>query len=160
LKKLAGREKRFMRDVNHCIAKEIAAKPFAVFALEDLKNIRVQKRRGKNFDRKLNSWAFFQLEQFLRYKTEAQGKSVILVDSRFTSQKCSRCGHTYKGNRKGNDYRCRNCGFHSHADRNAALNIAHAGISCLGRVVVKGPNVVGVHHVSPSDKRPNLLGGT
>jgi IS605 OrfB family transposase len=140
LEKVSGRERRFVTNVNHCIAKAIVNTGYTVFALEDLAKIRVQKRRGKDFDRKLNNWSFYQLEQFLRYKAEALSKRVVLVDSRYTSQKCSRCGHVYKGNREGSDFLCRNCGFHLHADLNAARNIAQAGISSLGRLPVNQPN--------------------
>ena len=89
LKNFSGRERRFATDVNHCISKQIANSEHTVFALEDLSKIRVQKRRGKQFCRKLNSWSFYQLEQFIRYKAETLGKHVLLVDDRYTSQKCS-----------------------------------------------------------------------
>jgi putative transposase len=141
LKRLSGRERRFATDVNHCISKQIVNSEYTVFALEDLSKIRVQKRRGKEFDRKLNSWPFYQLEQFIRYKAEALGKHVLLVDARYTSQKCSNCRHTYKGNCEGSAFRCRKCGFELHADLNASRNIAQAGISCLGRLHVNQPNV-------------------
>jgi putative transposase len=141
LRKISGRGRRFVTDVNHCISKQISQSPFTVFALEDLSKIRVQKRRGKEFNRKLNSWPFYQLEQFLRYKAENVGKQVILVDARYTSQKCSACGHVYKGNRDGSSFKCRKCGFELHADLNASRNIAQAGISGLGRLPVNQPIV-------------------
>ncbi|MFA4972465.1 MAG: transposase [bacterium] len=141
LKRLSGRERRFMTDINHCISKQIANSEYTIFALEDLSKIRVQKRRGTEFNRNLNGWSFYQLEQFLRYKSESLGKSVVLVDARYTSQKCSKCGHVYKGNRHGSQFICRNCGFELHADLNAARNIAHAGISGVGRLPVNQPNV-------------------
>jgi IS605 OrfB family transposase len=134
LKRLAGRERRFVADVNHCISKQIVNSEYTVFALEDLSKIRVQKRRGKEFDRKLNNWSFYQLEQFVGYKAVTLGKHILLVDARYTSQKCSNCGHTYKGNREGSAFRCRKCGFQLHADLNASRNIAQAGISCLSRL--------------------------
>jgi IS605 OrfB family transposase len=141
LRKMSGRERRFVTDANHCISKHIVQLPYTVFALEDLTKIRVQKRRGADFNRKLNNWSFYELEQFIRYKAESLGKQVILVDARFTSQKCSACGHVYKGNRTGSDFRCRSCGFRLHADLNASRNIAQAGISGLGRLLVNQPNV-------------------
>ena len=156
LKKISRKEKRFVADVNHCISKEIVNMPFDVFAIEDLTSIRVQnRRRGREFNRKLNNWSFFQLEEFIRYKAEALGKQVIHVDSRYTSQKCSRCGYTYKGNRRGNDFRCRKCGYHVHADLNAAINIADAGISCIGRQTVNLPYAGDcVFHDSPASPNP------
>ena len=141
LRKLAGRERRFVTDVNHCISKQIVQSPSTVFALEDLTKIRVQKRRGTEFNRKLNNWSFYELEQFIRYKAENLGKRVISVDARYTSQKCSACGHIYKGNRNGSQYLCRNCGFELHADLNASRNIAQDGISVLGRLSVNQPIV-------------------
>ena len=134
LKRMSGKERRFVTDTNHCISKQIVNSEYNVFALEDLSKIRVQRRRGKEFDRKLNNWSFYQLEQFIGYKAEALGKYVLLVDARYTSQKCSNCGHTYKGNREGSAFRCRKCGFELHADLNASRNIAQAGISCLSRL--------------------------
>lgn len=141
-----------MTDVNHCIAKEIVDTPYAVFALEGLKSIRVQKSRGKKFNQKLNSWAFFQFEQFLCYKAEAFGKQVISVDSRYTSQKCSVCGYVHKGNRKGSTFKCRSCGYQNHADMNAAFNIAQAGKSGLEQADVDRPIVASSeteHPISP-----------
>jgi len=141
LRVITGRERRFVTDVNHCISKQIVNSGYTVFALENLSKIRVQKRRSREFNRKLNNWSFYQLEQFIRYKAEELGKHVILVDARYTSQKCSVCGHTYRGNRNGSSFRCRKCGFQLHADLNAARNIARAGISCLSRLSVNQPNV-------------------
>jgi len=68
-------------------------------------------------------------------------KHVLLMDARYTSQKCSECGHIYKGNREGSLFRCRKCGFELHADLNASRNIAQAGIYCLGRLPVNQPIV-------------------
>lgn len=141
LRKLSGKERRFSANINHCISKDIVNSNYTVFALEDLSKIRVQRRKGKEFDRKLNSWPFYQLEQFISYKAEALGKQVLFVDARYTSQKCSKCGHTYKGNREGSAFRCRKCGFELHADLNASRNIAQAGTSCLSRLQVNQPNV-------------------
>ena len=143
LKRLSGREKRFVTDVNHLVSKGIVAMPYNVFAIEDLNSIRVQKRRkSKSFRRRLNNWSFYQLEQFLRYKSEAQRKQVVLVDSRYTSQKCSMCEHTLKSNRNGATFKCKECGFELHSDLNAARNIANAGISCIGRLPVNQPIVM------------------
>jgi len=141
LKRVAGRERRFVRNVNHMIANEIVSKPYGIFALEDLTNIRVQKRLGKRFNRKLGNWSFNELEQILRYKAENKGKKVVLVDSRYSSQKCSKCGYTSRSNRKLSEFKCGSCGLEIHADLNASRNIAQAGISGLGRLSVNEPNV-------------------
>lgn len=142
LKKISRKEQRFVSAVNHCISKEVVAMPYDIFAIEDLTSIRVQSRtRGTDFSRKLNNWAFYELEQFIRYKAEAMGKSVVTIDPRYTSQKCSVCGHIYKGNRKGHSFKCVKCGFQIHADLNAARNIAILGISEDSRLTVTQPYI-------------------
>lgn len=56
-------------------------------------------------------------------------RTVIRVDPRFTSQRCSACGHTEKGNRPNQKtFSCVNCGFSANADENAAKNILLAGL--------------------------------
>jgi IS605 OrfB family transposase len=141
LRKISRKENSFVTDINHCISKTIVNMPYDIFALEDLTSIRVQSRKGKGFNRKLNNWSFYQLAQFIEYKAEALGKSIIYIDPRYSSQKCSKCGDIRKANRKGNSYHCKACGFQLHSDLNAALNIAQAGISCLSRLSVNQPYV-------------------
>lgn len=123
LKAMSGREKRFMKDTNHCVSKKLANQPgVAVFVLEDLSSIRTQ-RRGKKMNKWLLSWAFYQQEQFLTYKAEALGKRVVHQDPRYTSQKCNVCKHIKRTNRHKSRFCCKNCGHQTHADLNAAKNI-------------------------------------
>lgn len=123
LKAMSGHEKRFMRDVNHCVSKELANQPkYRIFALEDLSGIRNQ-RRGKKLNKWLSSWSFAQLEFFLGYKSIALGKKIAFVDARYTSQRCSRCGNVNKANRRKSRFLCRSCQFEAHSDINSGLNI-------------------------------------
>jgi putative transposase len=114
----------FNKDSNHCISKRIANLPYDVFVLEKL-SIRPQKRLGKSFNKRLMGWSWKQLEQFLGYKAELLGKRVEYVDARYTSQKCSVCGHVKRSNRDGTQFLCTQCSFQLHADLNAARNIKH-----------------------------------
>ena len=123
LKAMSGSEKRFMRDTNHCVSKNLANQPgIAVFVLEDLSSIRTH-RRGKKINKWLGSWAFYQQEQFLTYKAEALGKRVVHQDPRYTSQKCNICKHIRRTNRHKSRFHCKNCGYRTHADLNAAKNV-------------------------------------
>ena len=123
LRKMSGREKRFMKDINHCVSKKLAHLPgINRYALEDLTSIRNQ-RRNKKMNKWMGSWSFYQLEQFLIYKSEAKGKCVGYVDARYTSKRCNRCGHQTSANRKKSRFSCGSCGYHEHADINAAYNI-------------------------------------
>jgi IS605 OrfB family transposase len=162
LKRLSGRERRFQRNCNHILSKEIASQDFDVLALEDL-SIRKNKKLGRRFNRLLGGWSYGQLESFLQYKCEEQGKNVILVNPAYTSQDCSRCG--VRGKRKGSTFKCLFCGFSLNADLNAARNIADRGMSLVCRPGVNGPIVAGMKHraepcVDHSYKPPVLTGGS
>jgi IS605 OrfB family transposase len=129
---ISGKERRFVRDVNHCISKTLVESDHGVFALEDLKGIR-KGRKNKATRKKIGSWSFNQLQEFIEYKAEAVGKQAVYVDPKFTSQQCSHCGHTAKKNRQGSSFLCTNCGFSLNADLNASRNIARLGIARLCR---------------------------
>jgi IS605 OrfB family transposase len=130
LKKLSGRERRFVRDVNHVISKKIVSLPYDVFALEALEPAKMKRNgKGKKFRRKLGSWSPSELQKFIEYKAKDAGKIVIYVNPRYTSQRCSRCGYINKNNRHGSVFKCKNCGFELNADLNASRNIEVLGRS-------------------------------
>ncbi len=141
LKKVRGRERRFMQDFNHRLSKEIVNKDFGVFALEELKNIKKGKK-GKRFNRMRSNWAYLRFRQFLSYKAESLGKRIILVDPRVTSQRCSKCGFIASSNRNKGFFHCESCGFSENADLNASFNISQVGQALLEQAVVNQPNVV------------------
>jgi IS605 OrfB family transposase len=133
LKKLSGKENRFVKDCNHCISKQIVALPFDTFVLEDL-DIHAKKGNGRKFNTLLSGWSWFQLEKFLSYKAQLKGKKVEYVDPRYTSQKCSVCNYVYRGNRKTQSgFLCRKCGFQVNADLNASRNIRNNYIAMLSK---------------------------
>ena len=131
LKRLSGREARFMRNVNHEVSKSIIE--FAdksgcpVIAIEKLGGIRKGRMR-KPQRREVHRWAYGQLAFFLRYKAEGLGMEVVEVDPRNTSKGCSRCGHAETANRKRHQFHCKACGHRLHSDLNAAHNIRLRGI--------------------------------
>ena len=140
LKKLSGKETRFVTDINHCLSKQLADSNNGIFVLENLTHIR-SKNKGKIFNKKIGNWSFSQFSKFLEYKAEDRGKSVLYVDPKYTSQKCSVCGHIEKSNRVKSNFACKRCNFSLNADLNAARNIAQLGISLLSRLPVNQPIV-------------------
>jgi IS605 OrfB family transposase len=140
LKKVSGRERRFVRDVNHCLAKELIKKPYDIIVLEKLNEIRKQSK-GRKFNKRLGNWSFAQLQKFIEYKAENIGKRTIYINPRHTSQICSKCGYRAKNNRKGSIFKCKQCGFELNADLNASRNIATFSRSVSGRLSVNEPNV-------------------
>jgi IS605 OrfB family transposase len=135
LKKRSGKEKRFAKDVNHCLSKAIVSTAKGAqrgIALEDLQGIR--ERAGttvtKRQRRVLHSWGFLQLRAFIAYKAALAGVRVVYVNPAYTSQTCSACGHCEKANRRTQSkFLCRSCGFSAHADVNAAVNIRQSARS-------------------------------
>lgn len=140
LREISGRERRFVRDLNHCVANEIVNKPYDILVFEDLTAIRGRKK-SKAFNRKLGNWSFHQLRNFVEYKAEALGKKVVVIDPYHTSQTCSKCGHVSSNNRKGRQFTCVRCGFSLDADLNASRNIAAFSTREGGRLPVSEPNV-------------------
>ncbi|MDY6957731.1 MAG: transposase [Halobacteriota archaeon] len=143
LKKIAGRERRFVKDVNHCLAKELVEKPFDIIVFEDLTGIKKQNK-GRRFNKKLGNWSFAQLQQFTEYKSEIIGKKVIYVNPKYTSQTCSKCGYRAKNNRKRSIFKCKQCGFELNADLNASRNIATFSRTVSDRLSVNEPNVASI----------------
>jgi putative transposase len=137
LKKLSGRQKRFRKDCDHVLSKRLAqaVSRGATLAFEDLTNIRGRAKRRKAQRRRLHGWSFHQFQAFVTYKAEARGVAVGFVDPRYTSQKCSQCGHIERGNRPSQaEFRCKKCGYECHADYNAAVNIRDDFLKCRAAV--------------------------
>jgi IS605 OrfB family transposase len=137
LKRLSGRERQFVKNTNHCIAKNIVAKAKEkytnpIIVMEDLRNIRKNgKKSPKKHRSNLNKWAFYQLQQFIEYKALEQGIPVFYVDPKYTSQMCCKCGHIEKSNRnrKIHVFKCKKCGYTSNDDRVASINIRDRGVA-------------------------------
>jgi IS605 OrfB family transposase len=137
LQRLSGKERRFQAWVNHRISKAIVSRAKATnsaIALEDLTGIRErvnQQPRSKTERRRANSWAFYQLRQFLEYKARVAGVSLVLVPPAYTSQTCHKCLHIHpdpaQSYRSGKSFKCGHCGWEGDADLNGANVIALLG---------------------------------
>lgn len=140
LKRTARREAAFRRDVNHGISKKLVATSTDTLrgiALEDLEGIRERTPFRKPQRARMSGWAFFQLRSFVAYKAQRAGVPLVLVDPKHTSQECNVCGHVARANRRSQAvFSCKKCGYTTHADFNAALNIR-------GRARVNWPEVAG-----------------
>ncbi|MFZ3578702.1 RNA-guided endonuclease InsQ/TnpB family protein [Virgibacillus sp. DJP39] len=127
--KSKDKESRWMKDVNHKISRKIVefalANGVRLIRMEDLTGIRNTAKSKKEAGRSLHRWSHFQLQQFIQYKAEMVGIEVEYVVPNYTSQTC-KCGHTAKNNRNGSKFHCKKCGYQTHADLNAAINIAKA----------------------------------
>lgn len=87
----------------------------------------VKAKSGLNRSIRGSSWGL--LEQALAYKT-----ALTKVPPHRTSQRCHRCGHVDKDNRRSQaGFKCLSCGHEGNADVNAALNILALGTGASGR---------------------------
>ncbi|AGY57879.1 RNA-guided endonuclease InsQ/TnpB family protein [Gloeobacter kilaueensis] len=130
-KRLGSRERRFQTNINHRISHRLVQQAKSLnwsIALEDLTGIRQRTNTGpqsKTERRRSNSWAFYQLRQFVAYKAIRAGVSVVLVKPAYTSQTCHCCHRI--GERQGKSFRCGGCGWHGDADFNGSVNISQLG---------------------------------
>ena len=106
---------------------------FDTVVIEDLDVKSMQmKKKAKNLHRSL----FGRFRQFMEYKAEKFGKTLIIADRYYPStQRCSNCGHVKTGDEKitlsGNakhgtkhhEYVCYECGYKDDRDHNAVLNL-------------------------------------
>lgn len=86
--------------------------------LERPKTLAQLKMTGKN-----GQWARAHFAHRVSCLAEVTGVTVYFVHPAYTSITCSACGHANKGNRRGVDFCCRQCGTRGHADILAARNL-------------------------------------
>ena len=115
---------------------------FGLIAVEDL-NIRnmtrsaagtienpgtgVAQKAGLNRAITEQTWGI--IGQQLSYKAAWAGRELVLIDPKFTSQRCSGCGAISADYRQGKRYDCAECGMSEDADTNAARNILHKALA-------------------------------
>ena len=102
VKRSKGRESRWVRCENHRVSRQIVdtvAAQGGILHVEKLLGIRDRTKKTRKVNRLLHAWPFAQLLGFVRYKAALAGVQVIEEDPRHTSQQCSRCRHTERGNR-------------------------------------------------------------
>jgi len=127
LKQIKDRESRIIKDINHKTTTALvnyARKVKGALVLEKLEGIRQTAKTRKHQRYSLNSWSFYQQQMMIEYKAKKHGVPVFYVEPQYTSQRCSRCGHIEKTNRRGNLFHCKKCGIVENAGVNAGFNIA------------------------------------
>ena len=126
------------------------AKNHSKVVLEDLKISNMSKsakgsieapgrnvRAKSGLNKSILDQGWYEFKRQLQYKLEWMGGELVLVDARYTSQRCHRCGYVAKDNRHSqSNFVCESCGHEDNADANAALNILAAGhaVSACGDI--------------------------
>ena len=135
------RERVRNRNECHRITTELVRR-FGLIVLEDLtiKNMtasvkgtveepgtNVAQKAGLNRSITEQTWGIIRSQ--IAYKAAWAGRELVLVDPRFTSQRCSGCGAVSAEHRQSKRYECVECGMTEDADVNAALNILHKALT-------------------------------
>jgi putative transposase len=131
------------RDFHHQVARELV-RDHDIICIEDLAvrsmtgsisgtganpGTNVAQKQGLN--RSILDAGWGQFRSILTGKAEEAGRTLIVVNPRYTSQTCFVCGHVEAGNRINAAFRCLKCGHEAHADTNAACNVLRAGLARL-----------------------------
>jgi putative transposase len=121
------KERNFVKNKNHEFSKEIVKVALknkcGVINMENLSGIGVDRK--KEFV--LRNWSYFELQQFVEYKAKQYGIVVNKINPKYSSQRCSSCGHIDSENRLNqSEFICTSCGYKENADYNAAKNISIA----------------------------------
>ena len=135
------RERIRNRNECHRITTDLVRR-FGLIAVEDLaiKNMTrsaagtlenpgtgVAQKRGLNRSISEQTWGMIRHQ--LTYKAGWAGREMVVVDPRFTSQRCSGCGTVSAEHRQRKRYNCAECGMTEDADINAARNVLHKALA-------------------------------
>jgi len=138
-----------LHSVSKALVEDAKRNRVGTIVVGDLKNIRKDNGKGKNWGRnnqKLHAWGFRKLLTQIRYKATLSGIRVVEVSERNTSRRCSVCGVVRKANRRHRGlYVCSKCGAVLNADVNAAVNMlrtylhqakAQGSIGCVAQPLI------------------------
>ncbi|GAB1541989.1 RNA-guided endonuclease TnpB family protein [Scytonema sp. NUACC21] len=87
--------------------------------------------RKKGLNRSISDAGWAELILKIEYLAVKQGKIVIKVNPKHSSQKCRNCGHIDESNRDGEKFICTQCGYMTHADIGAAKTIRDRAFSIV-----------------------------
>jgi len=87
----------------------------------------VKDGKNRTLNKGMHNLKFYTFKQRLLFKATERGKQVYVVNEAYTTQTCSFCGNTYKGE-TSKVYHCSQCKRKIGRDVNAAKNILMKGI--------------------------------
>ena len=117
-------------DYLHKVSRMLVDK-YDIIVMEDLQIKNMVKNHY--LARSIHDASWGKLTEFVAYKAEWAGKTVKLVDPRYTSQECSVCGNIQPIPLSQRTYKCPVCGNVIDRDHNAAINIhnRYVGTDCV-----------------------------
>jgi len=133
------------RNLNKQIAHEVSKFIVTYAEVNECDTIALERLvglRGRNGPRNLNwlisVWIRGKILDYIKYKAKLKGIKVKLINPRYTSRYCSKCGnigktyassHLIKSKKSGGHFHCDNCGYNADRDYKAALNVGRLALS-------------------------------
>jgi len=122
--------KRSLKERDELIDKTVKdidlSKTKTVF-VEDLKNVKHKSKIGHRFMNKLQRWSYARVIHRFELICEETGVQFQQVNPMNTSRTCCNCGTIAAESRKGEIFKCINCGWSADADHVGAKNILLRG---------------------------------
>ncbi|MCC3428315.1 MAG: transposase [Microcoleus sp. PH2017_01_SCD_O_A] len=165
--KISNRRQAYQWKVAH----KIVERNIDAIALEDLHisgmlrrcRVKIEEKTGrflkngqsrkKGLNRSISDAGWGELILKIEYLAAKQGKVVIKVNPKYSSQECRNCGHIDKSNRDGEKFICVECGYHEHADIGAAKTIRDRALKMVrGDSAKPGTMYLDAQKVSPRSK--------
>jgi len=124
--RIANRRKDFAHKLSRTLVNT-----FGIIAFEKL-NGRAMLR-NHCLAKSIADAAWFQLVSFTAYKAEWASRSMVLVDPKNTSKRCSRCGSLVDKDLSTRIHSCPVCSLVLDRDLNSSFNILALGLQSLGK---------------------------
>jgi putative transposase len=134
IRKIGNHEYRIVNHELHKISKAVVAeaeRTQTIITVGRLKGIRRHKK-GRRWNRTQNSFPYYRLTQYIRYKASWKGIAVLEVSEAWTSQTCSYCGE--RGRRVNGLFQCKHCGKLLNSDYNGVRNIGKRAVGLASTV--------------------------
>ena len=123
-----------LHKASHLIAHRVVASTVVIGDLSQRQMVtKAHQENRRSLHRAVyNDWGLYRFVRMLDYKCLHAGRTLYLIDERYTSQDCSGCGNRQKTPLWKRTYRCGNCGLVKDRDENSAINILQRFLAQLG----------------------------
>jgi hypothetical protein len=113
------------QEINHAVNQCFTEHPDAQFAYEQL-SVATMKYKARAMNAYLYASNLAHIPKQLAWNAAKRGRTARSVKSAYSSQECSVCHYPDRANRPNQQtFCCVVCGYSTHADLNAAINIGH-----------------------------------
>jgi len=123
--RVLAKQRRRARDLEHKCSRAVVQfaqkRDASTLVIGDVRDVADGKHLQAKSQQKIGLWSHGRQRQYITYKAEAVGISVVLIDESYSSQTCPHCMQRHKP--KGRIYRCPACGFVAHRDAVGCANI-------------------------------------